>query len=192
MIGISDIINEIIKTEGGFTNDKDDNAHYGIADPRKGQKYNCYCTKYGITQDTLSHWLGRQASVEEVKTLDIPTASMIYENHYYFSPRFDALPSEIQAQMVDIGVNSGPKTAIKLLQRVIKAISEKEIDIDGILGPETLKISHLVAETLGNKFNNLIVEERKRFYLAIIEIRPKNAKYKVGWMARAEKFRCNE
>lgn len=185
-IQVSDIINEIIVTEGGFTNNPKDAAHYGKANSKKGQKYDCYCTKFGITQNTYSFWLGRQASIEEIRTMDKATAYHIYETEYFLEPRFDKLPEGIVAQVVDIGVNSGPKSAIKMLQRVVNRLSDTDVEVDGVLGPQTISITFELDQL---DLNNSLVDERINFFDRLVSIRPENQEFINGWKKRAEKFR---
>jgi lysozyme family protein len=186
---VSQLCAELLRREGGFTMDKADTAHYGAASNKPGAKWDCYGTNMGVTQATLSDWLGRQATIDEVRTLDEETARHIYETRYYYAPRFDKLPERIQPQMFDIGVNSGPKRANLMLQGIINAAGFGPVDVDGVLGPQTLRQAFLAEEQMGPFLSNALVEERKAFYRRLIDGNPANAKFERGWMARAEEFR---
>jgi lysozyme family protein len=61
------IISDLLAREGGFVNHPAD---------RGG------ATKFGITQDTLSAWLGRAASVEDVRALTASEAGAIYRQRF--------------------------------------------------------------------------------------------------------------
>jgi len=189
MIRVDDLVSDILRREGGFTADPADAAHYGAARNKPGVRWDCSCTNMGVTQATLSDWLGRQASVEEVRTMDEATARHIYATRYFTGPRFDALPARIQAQAFDIGVNSGPRTAVRLLQSVVNQAGFGPIDVDGVLGPQTLARIHAAEAEMGVALSNALVDERRNFYARLIQARPTNAKFERGWMARAEEFR---
>ncbi|MDY0242125.1 MAG: glycosyl hydrolase 108 family protein [Rhodospirillaceae bacterium] len=186
---VENLISDILRREGGFTSDPADAAHYGAARNRPGAKWDCSCTNMGVTQATLSDWLGRQATIDEVRTMDEATARHIYATRYFSGPRFDTLPERIQAQMFDIGVNSGPRAAIRLLQSVTNQAGFGPVDVDGILGPQTMRRVKVAEAKMGAALSNALVEERRNFYRRLISARPANAKFERGWMARADEFR---
>jgi lysozyme family protein len=74
------MLNDVLQKEGGDVNNSAD---------RGGP------TKYGITQATLSKFLERAVTSEDVKNLDIGTARDIYELRYYHQPRIAKLPEAI-------------------------------------------------------------------------------------------------
>lgn len=171
-----DIIAEVIEREGGF-NGK-------VANIDRGGY-----TKYGITQKTLSDWLGRQATVEDVKNLSVDVARDIYEKKYLTDPRIHTLPNPPQEIIFDISVNSGSRTAIRMLQKVINLAGFGPIDVDGILGPQTRNAAIKAQNTMGAYFQNAIVDERIKFYNAIVESDPTQKKFIKGWLNRANSFR---
>jgi lysozyme family protein len=184
---IDEMITELIRVEGGFTDDKRDRAHYGKAKPP--QKWDCYCTNKGITQATLSEWLGRQASIEEVRALDDETAAEIYELRYFRAPRIDTLPTAIQPQVFDCSVNHGQRQAIKFVQGVINQAGFGPVDADGVLGPQSRKAAERAQAEMGAYFNNAIAEERLAFYDSLIARDPSQKRFERGWKARANSFR---
>jgi lysozyme family protein len=87
----NEIIDALIRREGGFVDHKDD----------KGK-----ATKYGITQATLAEWLGRPASVDDVKALTEHEAREIYREEYITRPGFLGIENEaVRALAVDCAVN---------------------------------------------------------------------------------------
>jgi len=171
---MTDAIDNIIRIEGGYVNDPAD---------RGGP------TKYGITQKTLSDYLGRQASIEDVKNITKETAREIYERHYLTGPRINTLPSPIQEQILDIGVNSGPKTAIKMLQRVLNAAGFGPVTVDGVIGPMTRNVTETALQKMGPYLSNAIVDHRIQFYEHLAERHPSDKKFLKGWKRRANSFR---
>lgn len=114
---IDKMIKKILAHEGGFIDDIDD---------RGG------ATNFGITQITYSQWLGRPASVNDVRAMDIETAKEIYLTNYYYAPRINSLPKSIQPQVFDCSINHGPFRAIKFLQNVCNLAGFDPLIVDGV------------------------------------------------------------
>lgn len=90
-------------------------------------------TMYGITQATLSSYLGRPASDKEIRNLSKATALAIYQRNYWDRVAGDVLPPGVDLCVYDWGVNSGPSRAVKALQAVVG------VEPDGWIGDITLK-----------------------------------------------------
>ncbi|MCP4161207.1 MAG: hypothetical protein GY760_14125 [Deltaproteobacteria bacterium] len=170
---IEEMVEDVIVKEGGFVNHKAD---------RGG------ATNFGITHKTLSEWFRRPVSIQEVKELDIELAKIIYRRNYYFRPGINELPNEIQPLVFDSAINHGPKTAIKLLQIVLKRLGFP-IEADGIIGPITIKGANQAQEKMDNSFINSIVDERINYYEAIVKMNSTQEVFLKGWKNRAESFR---
>ena len=105
-----------LKYEGGFVNDPHDPGG---------------ATNMGITIATLSHELGRQATVSEVRNLSKTTAANIYRKKYWNVVGGDALPHGVDILAFDIAVNSGPGRALSWLSLVKnKPVSEQIAILD--------------------------------------------------------------
>lgn len=91
-----------LQYEGGFV----DNPH----DPGGP-------TCEGITQVTLSHELGRKATVTEVRALrpNLPIVQSIYRKKYWNLIEGDELPFGVDLMAFDIAVNMGPRRAMEWL-----------------------------------------------------------------------------
>jgi lysozyme family protein len=74
-------------------------------------------TNLGITIATLSHELGRKATIADVKNLSIPTATEIYRKKFWNTIDGDALPNGVDLIAMDIAVNSGPGRALQWLSQ---------------------------------------------------------------------------
>lgn len=169
-----DPIGVVIQNEGGYVNHKAD---------RGGP------TKYGVTQGTLSRWLKRPASIDDVKNLTLEEARDIYETNYLTGPRISTLPEPLMTQMLDMSINHGPKNAIKMLQRVINEAGFGPVDVDGVLGPQSRRHAVDALTAMGPYFLNALVDERKEFFQAIVENDPSQRVFLKGWLRRAEEFR---
>lgn len=122
----ADIINEIINREGGYVNNPAD----------KGGP-----TAYGITTSTA-----KAHGVADVKQLTKQQAFDIYLADYWITPRFDqvaVLSEELAVELCDAGVNMGPSTSAKFLQRALNVLNGNGKDwpdmvVDGQIGTRTL------------------------------------------------------
>jgi lysozyme family protein len=114
-------------------------------------------TAYGVTHTTLSTWLGRVATVADMKALTAEEAASIYEANYWHPINGDHLPPGVDIMVFDMGVTSGPHAAVCQLQQVLGFTG---IDVDGIVGPLTLTASY------GEDLHNLVgvIANRQEFY----------------------------
>lgn len=68
-------------------------------------------TNLGITRKTLSDWLGREASKDEVKRLTTDLVAPIYKKKYWDVLNCETLFAGVDYATFDAGVNSGPRRA---------------------------------------------------------------------------------
>lgn len=161
----NDIIDDILRREGGFVDHKVD----------KGK-----ATKYGITQATLADWMGRPATVDDVKRLTEHEAREIYREQYITKPGFLGIENDaVRALAVDCAVNHGPKRAVQLLQEAAHVFT------DGILGPQTKDaVNRMASAALYRR----LCAARVRLYGRIITKDPSQSVFASGWMNRAAEF----
>ena len=81
-------------------------------------------TKWGICQRSYPHL--------DIASLPVEYAAEIYKRDYLTPLRWDKYHDGVAYQLLDFGVNSGPRTAIKHLQR------ELGVKDDGVVGPVTI------------------------------------------------------
>lgn len=170
---IDKIINDLIKREGGFVDHKND--HGGP-------------TKYGITLKTLSDWRNRKATAADVQLLDKKEAFEIYYREYYQRPNIDELPQDIQAVMVDMAANMGPKKAAELLQITLSQQGFRVGDIDGYIGQRTIQAAKLCHDQIGPELINQITYNRRDYYNEIVKTDPSQQVFHAGWINRANSF----
>lgn len=99
----------VIGHEGGYVNDPRDPG---------GE------TKFGISK--------RSYPMEDIAGLTLERAKAIYARDFWGPAGCDAVPDGARYALFDLAVNSGARTAVKLLQG---AVGETD---DGILGPRTI------------------------------------------------------
>lgn len=174
MRDVESMIDDILRREGGYVNHPAD---------RGGP------TKFGITQKTLTRYLGHAALASEVRDLSEDVARDIYERNYFFGPRIDRLPEEIQPFIFDCAVNHGPRRAIKFVQSVCNLAGyQPALSVDGAMGPNTRRAAFWAQEALGENFLPSLLEERRNFYRVIVETSPSQAVFLDGWMNRVDEF----
>mgnify|MGYP001616203336 CR=1 FL=1 len=160
MTKVDDIITQIEVREGGakVTNDP--------ADPG-------WRTQWGISERSNPEaW--KDGVVTEAE------ARAIYERKYVHGPGFSKVVDvALMAQLVDYGVNSGPAIAIQKVQEIL------HLDVDGILGPLSLKA---INEADARSLNNKLVAARVRMIARIVQKRPEQLKYLYGLVDRALDF----
>lgn len=122
MSGSFDIaIGRLLSHEGGFTADKRDPGNWtgGVvgAGELKG-------TKYGIAANTYP--------TLDIRNLSYAQACGIYKRDFWVALRCDTLPFVVAFQLLDGAVNSGPRQAVRWLQRAVGVAD------DGLIGNVTL------------------------------------------------------
>lgn len=113
-----DIIDRTIQREGGFVDHPSDPGG---------------ATNMGITQVTLSRYLGCPATRAEVVALTHETARDVYQKEYMDAPQFDRIEDMwLREVAFDAGFLFGPARASMFLQEAAGVAA------DGRIGPVTL------------------------------------------------------
>lgn len=158
--------------EGGYTANKNDKGNW-----LNGQLVG---TKYGITGATLAGHRGvRQVSAQDVRNLTLEEAEEIYRKSYWQQSGGDLLPSGLDHVVFDMGVNAGPSTAVKILQRLL---GFKGKAVDGIVGGKTV--------TAAEKWPGGIVDLIEKYSAARLDYYEGLDDWKhfgAGWKKRAAK-----
>ncbi len=158
-------LKHVFDNEGGLAN---------VAGDRGG------LTKYGITQRTLSNWLGRPAEDKEVINLKLKTAGDIYHKNYWLKSRAGQLPTALRMTYFDMCVNHGQGNAVKILQRAINRTgrgSIPKVDVDGLIGKNTIKNASGVDI-------DILRSERMLFFANLVRNKPQQMKFFLGWYRR--------
>ncbi len=169
------IINGILKAEGGYSFDQDDAG---------GE------TNYGITA-VVARANGYYGAM---KDLPLSTAKQIYVNRYWFEPKFDKVETfsrRVAEELTDTGVNCGTNFAQKILQQALNLLNRggkdyQDIVEDGAIGKGTLGA---LASYLGKRgkegeevlLRTLNIMQGAR-YIEITKSRPQNANFFYGWV----------
>lgn len=155
-------LDKILAREGGYVNHPSD---------RGGP------TKYGVTQATLSNWLGHTATAKDVAALSKEQAKRILQAGY--EAPFSFLPSSrLKDLLVDAAVQHGPQDAIRWLQRASGATP------DGRVGPET--ISAVRGSNELELYDKVLMDRLGK--LSKLSRTPRGRAFAKGWEARMKEF----
>lgn len=131
---VQTFIDQTIKAEGGYVNNKDDSG---------GE------TTYGITYQTAMsfgygwnnyNWDGN------ITSMPLAFAQDVYAYEYYYRPKIYLVAEEsslLAKELFDTGVNTGSRTPIRWIQRILNVLNNKgeyysNIGVDGYLGSATI------------------------------------------------------
>jgi lysozyme family protein len=169
----------LLKFEGGFNNIPEDS----------GGATNC-----GISLSFLrglkDYDLGDldhdgDIDIDDIRAMDTSRAGEIYKKYFWNYFPMDAIPSPVAYVLFDVAVNSGQKTAAKLLQTALGASA------DGIIGRKTL--SSLASATNESPYPlaETMLDLRKKQYRQYVEHNPKLVEFLNGWLNRVEAARIH-
>jgi len=111
----------LMGVEGGFTDNPKDDGNWTGGKQGSGVLNG---TKYGIAASSYPHL--------DIPNLTVEQAQEVYYKDFWLTCKADKLPFPIANALFDCAVNSGVRTAVKLLQRAC-GVTE-----DGIIGPATI------------------------------------------------------
>jgi lysozyme family protein len=138
------------------------------------------CTNFGITVHALADWRGRTVTCEDVRALTRDEALAIYREVYVRRPGFEGVfNGRLRALLVDFGVHSGPRVAIRALQTAIGAKA------DGILGPQTIAALN-AADAAG--IYRMVLQARMSYIAGILQRDPSQRVFAAGWLRRLAEF----
>ncbi len=149
------------REDGAYTNDPND----------LGKE-----TKWGISKKSNPNY--------DIKKLTKTVAERIY--HYtYYSLYFEKfLDKKLAFKVFDMGVLTGKTRSIKKLQEAVNKCGIK-LKVDGKIGPvTTAAVNSLYNSLKGDKLYNEFIYKYKIYFNLICVIRPKNLKYRKGWLNR--------
>ena len=160
----SKLVPFILKFEGGFVNDPDD---LGGA------------TNKGITIGTFGEYRKRKGlpppTVQDIKNLSDKDWYEIFKTLYWDRWKADEIKSQSVANILVDWVWASGVHGIKRPQRILG------VSPDGIVGSKTIAALNAADP---KKLFDAIKADRAKFIDEICKARPKNEKYRRGWMNR--------
>lgn len=132
-------------------------------------------TNRGITQAAYDAWRaahGQQPRpVVEATDAEVRT---IYRDDYWLAAKCDQLPDALAEVVFDMAVNSGPRAAVKALQRSL------DVPDDGICGPLTISAAHAAGPYAALAF----LKQRAALYRDIVKKDNTQIVFLAGWINR--------
>jgi lysozyme family protein len=138
-----------------------------------GQPFHCTAgdpggdTAWGITLASLSHYLGRQATPDDLRAMTLATRTAVYATGYW--PPAEKLPMGVDLMVFDFGVVDGPGTSARVLQKAVGLVDE---DVDGWIGPQTLAL--VAAIPVRQLITSVAISQHAH-------VRTLNPKFRNGW-----------
>lgn len=155
-----------LKNEGGYTHHPDD---------RGGP------TNKGITLGRLTEYLGREATVEELRNLDYEKIKSIYQKYYWDAMNLDhVLDQSIATALFDMGVLCGTGTAARLCQEVLGISQTKKMDAGTLAA---------LNSTTDEKFIPEFAAKNIQRFESIVGSNPSQKVFLKGWKSRANRLR---
>lgn len=166
------IINQIISIEGGYVDNPNDSGGP---------------TNFGITTETARE-NGYHGPMEH---LPRDLAFDIYAAKYWDAVNADqllAISQKVAAEVVDTGVNMGPPRAAMILQRALRVMVNRDLHVDGDIGPATLAaLKRYMAERDEAVLLKALNCLQGVAYIDLAERRKKDRAFVYGWIrARVE------
>lgn len=173
---IDNLIDAVIAREGGYSDHPDD----------RGGK-----TRWGITE-AVARRHGYQGAMSSLPRAEAVT---IYRTDYWEAPGIDAIAKiapNIAEMLFDCGVNMGPRTAIRFLQRALNALNREERDYadlirDGLAGAATRAALRGFIARRGKQgeavLGKAIHALQASHYIELAERRAANEAFLYGWLA---------
>lgn len=140
-------------------------------------------TMYGVTQSTYNAWRKKKGRPSQsVSKISKEEAKELYNEEYWKAASCDKLPWPISYLVFDAAVNSGVKRAILWLQTGLHC------QPDGVVGSATIRAAEQAVSS-GNTSALLgIVDARTVFLARLIQSKPSQAAFLLGWWRRTQRL----
>lgn len=141
-------------------------------------------TSYGITLATYQQYFGNNKTVNDLKNMTQDQIQTIYKS-FWNSCHCDDLHNGVDLMVFDFAVNAGIKRSSTVLQKSINSFSNNNIDVDGIIGKNTISCANAINDS---KLIDALLKEQEDFYKSLKAfkyfgngwLRRLNDKYKVA------------
>jgi lysozyme family protein len=173
-MNLSDTLDLLIGREGGYSNHPAD----------KGGE-----TIWGITAATARAF-GYSGAMRDMPR---SVAESIYTERYWLQPRLDqvaAISPSIAEELLDTGVNMGPATAARFLQRALNVLNQDgklypDLVVDGAIGKMTLSALRAFLQARGTDGEQVLLRmlnaQQSVRYMEIAEGDKSQEAFMYGW-----------
>lgn len=171
----------VLKHEGGFSNDKDDNG--GITNYGLSQKYLEYLAKkepYIINEVDLNY--NKKVDSYDICNMNLDKAKEIYYNEWWEKYGFGKLNYQpLATKLFDMAVNMGAARPIQWLRSCCdKFPPSKSLSISDAEAQYINSLSEIEKNMIVDKIEDLAID----FYKSLAHNNPSQQKYLSGWIKR--------
>lgn len=139
-------------------------------------------TMYGITQNTYNAWRKKKGKAPlTVRNITQQEAKDLYKEEYWNSAGCDKFPWPINYMTFDAAVNSGVSRAVRWTQAGLG------IQADGKVGPGTVSAAKQAVDQGDGKKILGIVDQRTTFLARLVQEKPSQAVFLLGWWRRTQR-----
>lgn len=148
-------------------------------------------TKHGITRRTLQYYRRKKSgdpnlivTKADVRALSLDEAVTCGVEVFAIEPHIaEILDWRVRLVVYDFGFHSGPSHAIMMLQQSLDLPNH---EVDGMLGPKTLRTADTWGDGRGLAFD--ILTDREEFMQDIMERKATQRRFMLGWWKRTTKL----
>lgn len=138
-------------------------------------------TRTLIVEGLLSH---NSYPSLDIANLTREDAIAIYRRDWWERYRMGEIQdADVAAKVLDLAVNTGPVYAAMIVQRALHACGRRDVEIDGIIGSQTLAAINSVHPRAA--LLAAIKAEAAAYYRLLVERRPELRRFEQGWITRA-------
>ena len=178
MKSISEIIDDVIETEGGFADHPDD-----AGGP----------TNFGITL-RLYQTYRHNATVDNLKNIKKADAHLIYYDEFFIKTKIEEIfkiAPNVGTELFDCAINMGPGTAVMMFQRCLNVMNRNGKDYGDMPVNGVIRLSTIASMQAFVKLRKVAgtVTMTKAFvclrgarYIDIAERKPNNESFIYGWI----------
>lgn len=172
---VAALIDEVIAREGEYSNHPAD----------KGGP-----TRWGVTEQVAR----ANGYKGDMRAFPREAAAIIYRESYWTRPGFDRVAityERVAAELLDTGINMGPKVAATFLQIALNALNRGATDypdmpVDGDIGPLTIAALRGFFVKRGSAGEAVLLKalecQQGARYLVLATERPANEAFVYGWL----------
>lgn len=120
---------------------------------------------------------------EDIRLLPPERRDRIYRVKFWERLRLGEIEDQTLAtKVLDLSVNLGRVPAVRLLQRALRAVGQTHVEVDGILGPQTLGSANAADPAATLEAMRLGAAS---YYEGLMQANPQLRKNRKGWLRRA-------
>lgn len=145
---------------------------YGGHDFFKNERWKNFWDYAEDGQEVFNPNLFKKKDFKQLSSNDV---KFFYHKEYWDKVNGDALPLGLDYYLFDFGVNSGPATAVKHIQRIVGVFN------DGICGVNTINAIHQYVDRNGLKETINDLDKARREFMLSLSV---SSQYMGGWDKR--------